>query len=122
MPLLPRLLGCFAASSAGLRIGSEVVIRPGVQLGHGQIVIAGETEIGSGSAIYPGTTIGPEPRDTRGPSIGREVVIGTGARLLGPITIGDGARIGANAVVSEDVPPGAVAIGVPARIIPAPGT
>ncbi|MEL6577883.1 MAG: hypothetical protein AAFQ81_18530, partial [Pseudomonadota bacterium] len=71
--------------------------------------------IGPNALIRPFVTIGLMEGNLQGPTIGAGVVIGTGAKLLGPITVGDGARIGANAVVIEDVPAGATVVGVPAR-------
>src|SRR5262249_30686245 len=82
--------------------------------------VIGETaEVGDDCTLYHGVTLGGTTwkRGKRHPSLGSGVVIGAGAKLLGPITVGDRARIGSNAVVVKDVPPGATAVGIPARII-----
>ena len=94
-------------------------IEPGVVIDHGVGVVIGSTAtVGSGTLIYHGVTLGARRVQTgkRHPDIGRNVLIGAGAKVLGPIRVGDGARIGANAVVLRDVPPGAVAVGIPATI------
>lgn len=83
------------------------------------IVIHGEAVIGAGCMIMQQVTIGQIGEGA--PRISGNVYIGAGAKVLGRISIGEGARIGANAVVLTDVPPGATAVGVPARIIPARG-
>lgn len=83
------------------------------------IVIHPDATIGSNVLIFQQVTIGDGGPVTGVPTIGDEVVLGAGARILGGIKIGRGARVGANAVVLCDVPPGATAVGIPARIIPA---
>lgn len=117
VPLLPYLLQRLAIITGQLYIGNPVVIRPGVHLAHGQIVIDGIVEVGSGVTVFPFVTIGLRAPERVGPRIGRAVKIGSGAKVLGPITVGDGARIGANAVVLEDVPEGATVVGAPARVV-----
>src|SRR5690606_20359211 len=86
-------------------------------------VVVGETaEIGDGCTIYQGVTLGGTSlykARKRHPTLGRDVVVGAGAKVLGGFTVGDGARIGSNAVVTPPVPAGATAVGTPARIIPA---
>lgn len=109
------------------RWATAIEIHPGAKLGrrvfidHGIGVVVGETaEIGDDSTIYQGVTLGGTSL-TRGakrhPTIGKNVVIGAGAKVLGPFTVGDGANVGSNAVVVREVPPGATAVGIPARII-----
>ncbi|MGB7542572.1 MAG: serine O-acetyltransferase EpsC, partial [Burkholderiales bacterium] len=91
-----------------------------VFIDHGMGVVIGETaEIGDDCTLYHGVTLGGTTwnKGKRHPTLGRGVVIGAGAKLLGPFTVGDGAKIGSNAVVVKDVPPGATAVGIPARII-----
>ena len=100
---------------AQVSIGDPVVVRPGVYVVHGQIVIDGLVEIGEGVAIAPFVTIGLRAGDVRGATIERDVSIGTGAKLIGPVRVGAGATIGANAVVVDDVPAGATVVGAPAR-------
>ena len=83
-------------------------------------VVIGETaEIGDDCTLYHGVTLGGTSwnKGKRHPTLGKGVVVGAGAKILGPIEIGDGAKIGSNAVVVKSVPPGATAIGIPARIV-----
>lgn len=115
IPLLPRILHRLAMATAQVSIGDPVVVEPGVYFPHGQVVIDGLVTIGSGTAISPWVTVGLLLGDITGPTIGRNVRIGTGAKVLGSVTVGTGARIGANAVVLEDVAAGATAVGIPAR-------
>jgi serine O-acetyltransferase len=105
-----------------------IEIHPGATIGrrffidHGMGVVIGETaEIGDDCTLYHGVTLGGTSwnKGKRHPTLGNGVVVGAGAKILGPITIGEGARIGSNAVVVKEVPPKATAIGVPARIIEA---
>jgi serine O-acetyltransferase len=102
-----------------------IEIHPGAKIGqsffidHGMGVVIGETsEIGDCVTIYHGVTLGGVSwrREKRHPTIGNHVVVGVGAKVLGPITIGDYSRIGANSVVVKDVPPNSVVVGVPGRI------
>jgi serine O-acetyltransferase len=116
IPLIPTIAHHLAMATAQVCIGKTVIMRPGVFIGHGSVVIDGFVEIRGGTRIMPGVTIGLR-NESRGPTIGKDVTIGTGAKILGPVTIGRGARIGANAVVITDVPPDATAVGVPARIV-----
>jgi len=117
--LAARMLSQLARAATGIEI------HPGAQIGarlfidHGMGVVIGETaEIGDDVLMYHGVTLGGRSLDRvkRHPSVGNNVTIGAGAQLLGPVTIGDGAQIGANAVVTRDVPAGAVAVGIPARV------
>src|SRR5213593_2233212 len=103
-----------------------IEIHPGATIGrrvfidHGMGIVIGETaEIGDDSTLYHGVTLGGTSwnKGKRHPTLGRNVVIGAGAKILGPILVGDGAKIGSNAVVVRDVPAGATAVGVPARIL-----
>jgi serine O-acetyltransferase len=115
VPVLPRLLHRLAMVTAHVSIGDPVVVAPGVYIVHGQVVVDGLVEIGSGVVISPFVTIGLRAGDVTGPTVGAGVSIGTGAKLIGPVTIGAGARIGAGAVVVDDVAAGATVVGVPAR-------
>ena len=115
MPVLPRLAHRLAMATAQVSIGDPVVVEPGVYIVHGQVVIDGITRIGSGAVISPFVTIGLKEGNFVGPTLDRNVAVGSGARVLGPVRIGAGARIGANAVVIDDVPEGSTAVGVPAR-------
>jgi serine O-acetyltransferase len=103
-----------------------IEIHPGATIGrrffidHGMGVVIGETsEIGDDCTLYHGVTLGGTSwnKGKRHPTLGKGVVVGAGAKILGPIMIGDGARIGSNAVVVKEVPPGATAIGIPARLV-----
>jgi serine acetyltransferase len=100
----------------GIEIASEVELGEGVVFLHTVgVVIGGDAQIGDRVVFLGGNTVG--TIDWKGyPRIGNDVIIGAGARILGPITIGDGATIGANAVVVTDVPPGSTAVGIPAVI------
>jgi serine O-acetyltransferase len=121
IPLLPNLCRRLTMLLAGVSIGDNVSIGPGLLMNHGHVVIDGATSIGPLCSIAPFVTIGLNTGGPdvsfAGPTIGKFVFIGTGAKLLGGITIGDNARIGANAVVMIDVPKDATAVGVPARVI-----
>lgn len=105
-----------------------IEIHPGARIGerffidHGMGVVIGETaEIGNDCTLYHGVTLGGTSwnKGKRHPTLGDGVVVGAGAKILGPITVGAGAKVGSNAVVVKPVPPGATAIGIPARIIEA---
>ena len=107
------------------RFWTHIEIHPGATIGnrffidHGAGVVIGETaEIGDNVLLYQGVVLGGTSlkKEKRHPTIGKDVVIGAGAILLGPIVIGDGAKIGAGSVVIRDVPPEKTVVGVPARI------
>jgi len=122
-----RWSGRFVSHVARFLTGIE--IHPGATIGrrvfidHGMGVVVGETaEIGDECTIYQGVTLGGTSL-TRGskrhPTLGRGVIVGANAQVLGGFTVGDGARVGSNAVVVKPVPPGATAVGNPARVIQA---
>ena len=115
IPVLPRLAHRLAIALAQVSIGDPVVVAPGLYLPHGQVVLDGLVEIGEAVAIAPFVTVGLRAGDWNGPVIERGASLGTGAKVLGPVRIGAGAQIGANAVVTSDVPPGVTAVGAPAR-------
>ncbi len=113
------------------RFATGVEIHPAAQIGrrlfidHGMGVVVGETAmVGDDVVLFHGSTLGGTSmkHGKRHPTLGDNVVVGAGAKVLGPVWIGDGARIGANAVVVKDVPAGAVAVGVPAVVRPGPGS
>jgi serine O-acetyltransferase len=108
------------------RILTGIEIHPGAQIGrrvfidHGMGVVIGETaEVGDDVTLYHGVTLGGTSwgKGKRHPTLGKGVVIGAGAKILGPITVGEGAKIGANAVVLKDVRANGVVVGVPGRIV-----
>jgi serine O-acetyltransferase len=117
VPLVPVLAHRLAIMAGQVSIGDPVVVEPGFYLPHGQVVIDGLVEIGRGTAIAPFVTIGLLAGNLQGPTIGRQVYVGTGAKIFGPVRIGAGANVGANAVVIHDVPPRATVVGVPARVV-----
>jgi serine O-acetyltransferase len=121
--LLARIVNHFS------RFLTAIDIHPGARIGrnlfidHGFVVIGETAEIGDNVTIYQGSTLGGTNPTSgvggkRHPTIGNDVVISLGAAILGPIHVGDGARIGANAVVTKDVPAGATMVGIPAKPIP----
>ena len=124
-----RVLGRVISQAARWFTGIE--IHPGAKIGervffdHAMGVVVGETaEIGDGCTIYQGVTLGGTSLykgTKRHPTLGRDVVVGAGAKVLGGFTVGDGAKVGSNAVVTKPVPAGATAVGNPARIIEADG-
>ena len=108
------------------RMVTGIEIHPGAKIGrrffidHGMGVVIGETaEVGDDCTLYHGVTLGGTSWNAgkRHPTLGKNVVIGAGAKILGPVLVGDGAKIGSNAVVVRDVPAGATAVGIPARIL-----
>lgn len=115
VPVLPRLAHRLAMALAQVSIGDSVVLAPGIYIVHGQVVIDGITEIGTGAVIAPFVTVGLRAGNLQGPTIEPNVNIGTGAKLIGPIRVGAEATIGANSVVVDDVPPGVTVVGAPAQ-------
>src|ERR1019366_3726220 len=116
VPLLPRLIAAVARSVTGIEIHPAARIGDGCFIDHGMGVVVGETaEIGSDVTLYQGVTLGGTGFVTgkRHPTVQDNVTIGSGAKLLGPITIGHGAKIGANRVVTHDVPPNSTVVGNP---------
>ena len=112
--------------SQASRRRTGIEIHPGAKIGkrlvidHGMGLVIGETaEIGDDCLIYHGVTLGGTGKETgkRHPTIGNNVLIGTGAKVLGPITIGSGSRVAANSVVLKDIPENSTAVGIPARVV-----
>lgn len=117
---LARFSAALARWFTGVEIHPAAKIGRRVFIDHGMGVVIGETaELGDDCTLYHGVTLGGTSwqKGKRHPTLGPGVIIGAGAKVLGPITIGAGAKIGSNAVVVKDVPPGATAVGIPARII-----
>ncbi len=117
---LARWLAHWSRWLTGIEIHPGATIGRRVFIDHGMGVVIGETaEIGDDCTLYHGVTLGGTSWNAgkRHPTLGKGVVIGTGAKILGPILVGDGAKIGSNAVVVREVPAGATAVGIPARIL-----
>ena len=117
--LLYKLLRTGSQIMTGIELPCETKVGRRLRIEHfGGIIVSGDSEIGDDVVLRQGVTLGLRRTNERGaPRIGNGVDIGAGAKILGPIRVGDGAVIGANAVVLDDVPPGALAVGVPARIV-----
>ncbi len=104
----------------GIEIHPAARLGPGLFIDHGMGVVIGETtEVGENVTIYQGVTLGGTSleRKKRHPTIGDNVVIGAGAKILGPFTVGDNSKIGSSSVVVNEVPPNSVVVGVPGRVI-----
>ena len=117
---LGRLVSHLGRWLTGIEIHPGALIGRRFFIDHGMGVVIGETaEIGDDCTLYHGVTLGGTSwnKGKRHPTLGNGVVVGAGAKILGPIMIGDDARVGSNAVVVKNVPPGATAIGIPARIV-----
>ncbi|WP_126445710.1 serine O-acetyltransferase [Sulfuricystis multivorans] len=117
---LARLVSHFTRFLTGIEIHPGAKIGRRVFIDHGMGVVIGETAvIGDDCTLYHGVTLGGTSwnKGKRHPTLEKGVVIGAGAKVLGPITVGAGAKIGSNAVVVREVPSGATAVGIPARII-----
>jgi serine O-acetyltransferase len=120
---LGRFISHISRWFTGIEIHPAAKIGERVFFDHAMGVVVGETaEIGDGCTIYQGVTLGGTSLykgEKRHPTLGKDVVIGAGAKVLGGFTVGDGAKVGSNAVVTKPVPAGATAVGNPARIIQA---
>lgn len=117
---LARLVSQLARFFTGIEIHPGAVIGKGLFIDHGMGVVIGETaEVGDNVTIYHGVTLGGtgKHKGKRHPTIGNNVLIGTGAKVLGPITVGNNAKIGANSVVLHNVPEDATAVGIRAKNI-----
>lgn len=116
-----RILSQRARRKTGIEIHPGAKIGKNLFIDHGMGVVIGETaEIMDNVLIYHGVTlggVGGDKNSKRHPTIESDVIIGTGAKILGPVTIGTGAKIGANAVVLNDIPPYATAVGIPAKVV-----
>src|ERR671939_1759706 len=124
--LIARLISQLTRAVTGVEIHPGAVIGRRFFIDHGMGVVIGETsEIGDDVMLYHDVTLGGRSlnRTKRHPTLGDGVVVGAGARVLGPVVVGAGAQIGANAVVVRDVPDGAVVVGVPGqvRVVPPGG-
>ena len=120
MMFLARLVSQRAARKTGIEIHPGATIGRRLVIDHGTGVVIGETtEIGDDVLIYQGVTLGGTGKDTgkRHPTIGNNVMISAGAKVLGPFKIGDNSRVAAGAVVLAEVPPNSTVVGVPARVV-----
>ena len=119
IPVLPRFLTQLARWLTGIEIHQAAQIGRGLFIDHGMGVVIGETAVlGKNVTLFQGVTLGGtgKQRGKRHPTIGDNVVIGAGAKVLGNIHVGDNSMIGANAVVARDLPPHSTVVGVPGRI------
>ena len=120
MPFIARCVSQWSRFWTGIEIHPGATIGRRLVIDHGMGIVIGETaEIGDDCLIYHGVTLGGTGKDhgKRHPTIGNNVLISTGAKVLGPFKVGDGARIAANAVVLTEVPEHATAVGIPAQIV-----
>ena len=115
-----RAISQRALRRTGIEIHPGAVIGKNFFIDHGSGVVIGETtEIGDNCTVYQGVTLGGTGKEVgkRHPTLGNNVMVGAGARVLGPFKVGDNSKIAANAVVLSEVPPNCTAVGVPARIV-----
>lgn len=115
-----RLISQVARAATGIEIHPGATIGKGFFIDHGMGVVIGETtEIGNNCSIYQGVTLGGTGKDVgkRHPTLGNNVMVGAGAKVLGPFTIGDNTKIAAGAVVLKEIPDESTAVGVPARVV-----
>ncbi|OFX13615.1 MAG: serine O-acetyltransferase [Armatimonadetes bacterium RBG_16_58_9] len=119
LKLLARVISQINRFMTGIEIHPGARIGRGFFIDHGMGVVIGETaEIGDNCLLYHGVTLGGVSleKKKRHPTLGNNVVVGAGAKVLGPINIGDNAQVGANAVVLKDVPPDSIVVGIPGRV------
>ncbi|HET8760689.1 MAG TPA: serine O-acetyltransferase EpsC, partial [Nitrospiria bacterium] len=120
VPMIPRVISQLGRFLTGVEIHPAARIGPGFFIDHGMGVVIGETaEIGESVILFQGVTLGGtgKERGKRHPTLGNHVVVGAGAKVLGPITIGDHVKIGANSVVLRSVPAHSTEVGIPGKII-----
>jgi len=120
MPFIPRYISDIARQMTAIEIHPGAEIGSDFFIDHGAGVVIGETaEIGNNVTLYAGVVLGGTSleKKKRHPTLGDNVVVGTGAKILGPVTIGNNVRVGANSVVVNDIPPNSVVVGVPGKII-----
>ena len=119
IPFIPRMISQMSRFLTGIEIHPGAQIGEGFFIDHGMGVVVGETSVvGNNVTLFQGVTLGGTGKEQgkRHPNIGNNVVIGTGAKVLGNIEVGENSYIGANAVVIRDVPPNSTIVGVPGRI------
>lgn len=118
--LLGRLVSHVSRFITGIEIHPGAQLGPGFFIDHGMGVVIGETsEVGENVTIYHGVTLGgtSTKKEKRHPTLGDNVIIGAGAKVLGPVDVGANARIGAGSVVVEDVPPNSTVVGIPGKVV-----
>lgn len=124
LKFMARLISQRSRHRTGIEIHPGAKIGKRLVIDHGMGIVIGETaEIGNDCLIYHGVTLGGTGKDVgkRHPTIGNNVLIGTGAKVLGPFKVGDNSRIAANSVVLSEIPPNSTAVGVPARVVKVDG-
>lgn len=117
---LARWVSQWSRTWTGIEIHPAAVIGKRLVIDHGMGIVIGETaEIGDDVLLYQGVTLGGTGKDKgkRHPTIGNNVMVGSGAKVLGPFKVGDNSRIASNAVVLKEIPPNSTAVGVPARVV-----
>lgn len=115
-----RMISQFSRFLTGIEIHPGAEIGRGVLIDHGAGVVIGETaQVGDGCTIYQGVTLGGTGKDKgkRHPTLGKNVLVGAGAKILGPFTVGDNSKVAAGAVLLQPLPPDSTAVGVPAKAV-----
>ncbi|WP_293728220.1 serine O-acetyltransferase [uncultured Phascolarctobacterium sp.] len=118
--LVPRLINTFSRFLTGIDIHPGAKLGPGLFIDHGMGLVIGETaELGSNVTLYQGVTLGGTGKEKgkRHPTIGNNVVVSSGAKVLGSFKVGDNSKIGSGSVVLKEVPPNSVVVGVPGRVV-----
>lgn len=118
--VFPRVLNTFSRFLTGIDIHPGAKLGPGLFIDHGMGLVIGETaELGSNVTLYQGVTLGGTGKEKgkRHPTIGNNVVVSSGAKVLGSFTVGDNSKIGSGSVVLKPVPPNSVVVGVPGRVV-----
>lgn len=118
--LVPRLLNTFSRCITGIDIHPGAKLGPGLFIDHGMGLVIGETaELGSNVTLYQGVTLGGTGKEKgkRHPTIGNNVVVSSGAKVLGSFKVGDNSKIGSGSVVLKEVPPNSVVVGIPGRVV-----
>lgn len=118
--VFPRLLNTFSRFLTGIDIHPGATLGPGLFIDHGMGLVIGETaELGSNVTLYQGVTLGGTGKEKgkRHPTIGNNVVVSSGAKVLGSFKVGDNSKIGSGSVVLKEVPPNSVVVGVPGRVV-----
>lgn len=118
--VIPRLLNTFSRFLTGIDIHPGAKLGPGLFIDHGMGLVIGETaELGSNVTLYQGVTLGGTGKEKgkRHPTIGNNVIVSSGAKVLGSFKVGDNSKIGSGSVVLKEVPPNSVVVGVPGRVV-----